>query len=186
MVRTSLILLLVLVAACKLISFENPQPEGEKALTTLPKRLQGKYLAVGDDGSQSKDTVIIDAHGYHFGYFDPAERAAANGDYEAGVLSDTLVVKSYKGYYFFNSRKDSEWLLRVVKQEKNGDLKFLALEEKKDTDFKDFVNKLSLEIRIDSFQVDNTTLYRIDPTPKELITLLKKGYFTEATLVRVK
>jgi hypothetical protein len=186
MIRPLYVLFLLLcISSCKEITFENPQPEGKKSLTRLPKGLQGKYLVVTDDENPSRDTVIIDAMGYRFGYFDPSERAARNEEYEVGILSDTLVVKAYKGYYFFNLKEKTEWLLRVVRQEKNGDLRYMSLDQK-DADFNDYVNKLSLEIRIDSFQVDNSTIYRIDPTPSELIQLVDKGYFAESRLIRIK
>jgi hypothetical protein len=185
MSRIIIIFFLVLVAACKEVSFQNPQPEGRKALTDVPKALRGKYLTLTDDGKPSKDTVIITAHGYRFGYFDVAERSGKNDRYEEGVLSDTLVLKSYKGYYFLSINENPEWLLRVLRQEKNGDLIYMTLEEK-NTDFNDFLKKLSAEIRVDSTQKENETLYQIDPTPAELIGLIDKGFFSASRLIRIK
>jgi hypothetical protein len=185
MTRILIALGFLLLLSCKEISFENPQPEEKKALRTMPKSLQGKYLAVTEDGGPSKDTVIITANGYRFGYFDAAERSGSNDEYERGVLSDTLVLKAYKGYYFLSLYEKPEWLLRVLKQEKNGDLTYMSMEEK-DTDFNDYVNKLAQEIRIDSFQVEDKTIYRVDPTPNQLVELIDKGYFSKSRLVRLK
>lgn len=175
---------LLVVLGCKEVSFENPQPEGKKALTAIPASLQGKYLALTDDGKPSKDTVIVTARGYRFGYFDPAERSGKNDRYEEGVLSDTLVLKSHKGYYFLNLNENPEWLLRVIRQEKNGDLIYMTLEEK-NADFNDFLKKLVAEIRVDSIVKEDETLYQIDPTPAELMRLIDKGYFSESRLVRI-
>jgi hypothetical protein len=186
MTKVSITLAFLLLVACKEISFQNPQPEGKKALTSVPRNLQGKYLTITDQGELSKDTVIITADGYRFGYFDPAERAAKRHDeYEEGVLGDSLVLKSYKGYYFFNLNQKPEWLLRVLKQDKNGDLWYMAMEEK-NVDFNDYLQKLSLEIRIDSLTTEKETLYQIKPTPNELIALINKGYFTKSRLIKVK
>jgi hypothetical protein len=184
--KVSIVLVLLLIMGCKEVSFKNPQPEGKKALASVPKSLQGKYLAVTDDGNSAKDTVIITPSGYRFGYYDPAERAAKRNDkYDAGVLGDSLVLKSYKGYYFFNLNEKPEWLLRVLKQERNGDLWYMALEQK-NLDFNDYLRKLSLEIQIDSMTTEKETLYQIYPTPGELIALIKKGYFSKSRLVKVK
>jgi hypothetical protein len=183
--RILFVLLFLVVFACKEVSFENPQPEGRRALAGVPKTLQGKYLALTEEGRPSKDTVIITPHGYRFGYFDPAERSGKNNRYEEGVLSDTLVLKSYRGYYFLNLNENPEWLLRVLKQEKNGDLIYMTLEEK-NADFNDFLKKLSAEIRVDSIQKEDETLYQIDPTPAELIRLIDKGFFSEERLIRIR
>lgn len=180
-------LLLLVLFACKEVSFENPQPEGRKALTSVPRALQGKYLVLTDEGKPSKDTVIITERGYRFGYFDVAERAGKNDRYEEGVLSDTLILKSYKGYYFvsLNEKSASAWLLRVLRQEKNGDLIYMSLREK-NTDFKDFLKKLSTEIRVDSIRKEDGMLYQIDPTPTMLVKLIHKGYFAETRLIRIR
>ena len=44
-------------------------------------------------------------------------------------LGDSLVLKKYKGYYFFNDNENPEWLLRVVKREPNGDLSYMLLDQ---------------------------------------------------------
>lgn len=170
---------------CKEITFENPQPEGRRSLNTMPKPLRGKYLATGDGGEVSKDTIIVNARGYRFGYYSPADRVHLNDSYDAGVISDTLVIRSYKDYYFVNVREGPEWLLRVIKRETNGDLTYMSM-ERSETDFKDYVDKLAAEIRIDSFLVEGVMVYRIDPTPHQLVGLIEKGFFSESRLVRIK
>lgn len=181
----ALLLLCWIFVACKEVTFETPQPKGRKALSSVPKNLQGKYLTHTEEGELSKDTIIITPKGYHFGYFDPADRVKKSESYDKGVLSDTMVLKSYKGYYFLNIYENPEWLLRVLKRDKNGDLIYMTLEEK-GTDFNDFLNKLSVEIAIDSTQLENETLYQIDPSPQKLIELIDKGFFTETRLTRIK
>jgi hypothetical protein len=184
--KVSKILAFLLIVGCKEVSFKDPQPKGKKALASVPKILQGKYLAITEEGQPAKDTVIITSNGYRFGYYDPAERAGHRNDkYDVGILSDSLVLKSYKGYYFFNLNENPEWLLRVLKQERNGDLWYMALEQK-NVDFNDYLRKLSLELPIDSMTTEKETLYQIDPTPNELIALINKGYFSKSRLVKIK
>lgn len=175
----------VALIGCKEVTFKVPQPKEKKSLTSIPKNIQGKYLVFTDEGQPSKDTIVITARGYRFGYFDPEERAAKNDEYEEGVLSDSMVLKNFKGYYFLSLNEDPEWILRVFKEEKNGDLLYMTLEDKK-MDFTDYIEKLSSEIRIDSMTTEKETLYQIDPDANQLTDLIRKGYFSETRLIKVQ
>lgn len=181
----SLFLTALVLLSCKEVSFKEPQPKEKKSLTTVPKNLQGKFLVMTDEGTPSKDTVVITAKGYRFGYFDPEERAVKNDEYEVGVLSDSMVLKSYKGYFFLSLNENPEWILRVLKEEKNGDLLYMTLEDKK-MDFNDYLERLSGEIRIDSMTTEQETLYQIDPDPNQLVDLIKNKFFSETRLIRVR
>jgi hypothetical protein len=181
----SVIILSIFLLSCKEVSFKEPQPKDKKALTAIPKNLQGKFLVVTDDGTPSKDTIVITAKGYRFGYFDPEERAVKNDEYEEGVLSDSMILKFYKGYYFLSLNENPEWILRVIKEEKNGDLIYMTLEDKK-IEFNEYLEKLSAEIRIDSMTTEQETLYQIDPDANQLVELIKKNLFSETRLIRVR
>lgn len=186
MSKVSLILLTALMfCSCKEVAFREPQPKGRRALSYIPEKLQGKYLTFQENGELSQDTVIIFKNGYRFGYFDPLPERELKQDYDQGILSDSLVLKTYRGYYFLNLYEKPEWVLRVIKQDRNGDLVYMAMEQE-DVDFKDYVSKLSTEIAIDSMQVENETLYYIDPSPPKLVDLIEKGYFTRTPLKKVK
>ncbi len=174
----------ICLLACKEVTFKEPQPKGKKSLSAVPKNLQGKYLVLTEEGGPSKDTVVITARGYRFGYFDPEERAVKNDEYEEGVLSDSMILKSYKGYFFLNLNEDPEWLLRVFRQEKNGDLVYMTMEGK-GMDFNEYLEKLARDIRIDSMTNEKETLYQIDPDANELVDLIRKGYFSETRLIKV-
>jgi hypothetical protein len=171
MTRISACILLIVFFGCKEISFKEPQPKGKPALSRIPKELQGKYLLV-DTNSSSSDTLLVTRYGYEFA-----------SDSTKGVLNDSLVLKKYKGYYFFNDNQKPEWLLRVVKREANGDLSYMLMDSGEKS-FPEFVLSLNNEIKIDSFQVNDEKLYQIDPSPKQLITLISKGYFR--TTMRLK
>lgn len=176
---------LIVFASCKEISFREPQPKGRKALTTVPKKLQGMYLPVQLDGSLSRDTVIITRHGYRFGYYDGTVASSHQTHFEEGGLSDSLVLKAYRGYYFLNLYEDPEWLLRVIRQEKDGDLVYMAMEQT-DVDFKDYIIKLSDELPVDSVKADGEVQYYIQPSPAKLVELIEKGYFSQTVLKRIR
>jgi hypothetical protein len=179
-----LFLMPLFFAGCKEVSFKEPQPKGKSPLTSIPKKLQGKYLTE-DEGGRSKDTVILTANGFYFGYFDPSERAKKKDEYKEGLLGDSLVLKYYKGYYFFNRNDRPEWFLRVVEQEKNGDLTVMSMDDPK-MEFNAYLEKLSVEIAIDSVQTESETLYQIDPSPAKLVELIEKGFFAKNRLIKVK
>jgi hypothetical protein len=72
----------------------------------------------------------------------------------------------------------------VIRQERNGDISYLSMEY--GDDFNGFLERLSLDIPIDSLEVKGKKLYQIDPSPKELMDLLNKGYFKHVVLKKVK
>jgi hypothetical protein len=185
MKRIAPFILLSILFSCKEISFKEPQPKGRKILATVPKELQGKYLPEKDDGGVSKDTIVISAKGYRFGYYDPAEQIKTRDKFDDGNLGDSLILKNFKGYYFLSINERPEWLLRVFKRQSNGDLLYMTPEQD-GVDFKDYVKHLGREIRIDSIKLTDETLYQIDPTPKQLVSLIEKGYFSKTLLKKVK
>jgi hypothetical protein len=156
--------ILLTFCACKEVSFKEPQPKGRKALSEIPKELRGTYL-VEEENSTNKDTMLVTSRGYF-----------VRSDSTKGELGDSLVLKKYKGYYFFNDNENPEWLLRLIKKEANGDLSYLLMEPGKES-FNEFLLKLNEEIEIDSSEVSDEKLYQIDPSPKELMSLIEKGYF---------
>lgn len=182
---TIVVFAVFLLSSCKEVSFREPQPPGRRALNSIPSKLQGKYLPYQDNGELSKDTIVITQKGYRFGYFEPVPEANHRAGYEEGILGDSLVLKSYRDYYFLNLYENPEWLLRVIKQEKNGDLYYMSM-ELEDVDFNDYVRKLSYEIPIDSVKVGDETLYYVDPGPSKLIELIEKGFFTKTPLKKVR
>jgi len=177
--------MIFLFASCKEISFREPQPKGRRALTSVPVKLQGKYLPFQETGDPSKDTIIITPTGYRFGYFGEVPPSKHTESYESGFLSDTLVMKSFRGYYFLSIYKEPEWLLRVIKQERNGDLIYMTMEQE-DANFSDYLRKLSYEIAVDSIMLDDETLYHIDPNPSKLVELIDKGFFNQTILKKIR
>ena len=161
------------LASCSEISYKEPQPKGIKGLSRVPAKLEGSYLIMED--GELTDTLVVMPTGYRI------------GKDELATLSDSLVMKYYKGYYFINMRNDFSWYLRVVKPQKNGDLLYLAMPEvSNENDGKKFRDLLAQDINIVETEIDRKTFYLIDPTPKKLIQLIKKGHFKEQTFKKIK
>ena len=131
-----------------------------KVLKEIPEALVGSYLLT-DEKDGATDTLIVTSKGY-----------LVASDKKGGVLGDSLVLKKFKGYYFVNINENPEWLLRVIKQETNGDLVYMTMDE--GVSFKEFLDKVSKEIKIDSAEINGEKLYQIDPSPKAVSTTYRK------------
>lgn len=177
-----IILVLISLSACTEVSFPTHQPKGEKILLEFPKEIQGQYITSGSDSL--RDTLVIDRTSYRFL---SEERLATKDWLSNATLSDSLVLKKYKGLYFINFREKDQWLLRVIKRESNGDLIFRMLAvggTRKDK----FLFELQQELPVEVVELANGDQYfRIDPTPKKLMRLLrKKQYLEESALIKIK
>ena len=159
-----LLSILFILFGCKEISFREPQPKGVASLKETPKKLRGTYLLKAE-GDNSQDTLFVGSDGY-----------LVASDKKKNVLSDSLVLKKYKGYYFISMNENPEWLIRVIRLEKNGDLTYMSMDVQESA-FNSLIRSLSKELPLDSLEVDGEKLYQIDPTPKQLIQLIEKGYF---------
>lgn len=169
----------MLLCSCKEVSFREPQPTGVTALKEVPKTLHGRYIGSNEKGDDS-DTLIIESWGYHF-------RDAKEKDWLGkGVLSDSLVVKFYKDYYFVNFRSGDQWVLRVIRQKPDGAIEFLSIPVSDDAKRKDILKKLSKKFTVKEIQRKDDTFYQINPTRDQLMQLISEGFFIGSELTRKK
>jgi hypothetical protein len=175
MLRFAIPGLLLLGASCSEISFKEPQPHGIKSLSKIPERLHGSYQIEQNGGSSGVMEVF--AKGYRIIKADP------NDEPEEYLLSDSLVLKYYKGYYFVNVRDESVWILRVIQREKNGNLVMMELPSVSESEErrKQQLEELSKIVPVITTEMDGTVKYIMEPTPRQLIKLIRKGYFKEQT-----
>ncbi len=173
MPKITFLLFLIFLVCCKEITFREAQPKGKPALKEIPRELRGEYLLVDDDNN--RDTLVVTSKGY-----------VMRSDSTEGILGDSLVLKKFRGYYFFNDNENPEWLLRVIKREKSGDLSYLLMDPGEKT-FNEYLLDLNKEIKIDSSEIDGKKLYQIDPSPRQLYSLIQKGFFRKSlTLKKLK
>lgn len=164
----------VIAFACTEISYKEPQPKGEKSLLEVPSRLHGQYVWQGD-------TITFFAQGFRAKEKDKKE--------DMLLLSDSIVLRKYKSYYFVSYRSGQEWLLRILKPQKNGDLIYMEMENvpEEEAQRKPFIENLSAETPVIQTTVDSVTHYIIDPSPKKLYSLILKGFFKEkGSMVKIK
>jgi hypothetical protein len=164
----------LIISSCKEVSFPVPQPKGVKALTEIPEALRGKYIA-GEPGDDKKDSLIVEAWGYHFKDSNEMDWLGK------GVISDSLVIKFHKNYYFLNFRTGDQWVLRVVQQQPNGDIEFMSInlsEEVADAT----IDKLSKKIDVKELELEDGTFYQVNPSANQLMGLIKDGFFSTIVL----
>ena len=170
----------LIFASCKEVSFREPQPSGVKALTEVPEAIRGMYMPVDVKPDDKADTLIIESWGYHF-------KDSNDKDWLGrGTISDSLVVKFYQDYYFVNFRSGDQWVLRLIRQNQNGNIEFLSIDLQSEKTSKDKLKKLSKKVKFTEVKRGDDTFYQINPTPAQLMTLIKEGFFTGSTLERRK
>ena len=170
----------LLLYSCKEVTFTEPQPAGVASLTEVPVALRGTYQTFEQSTGDFSDTIIIESWGYHMK--DKNDKDWLN----RGMLSDTLVLKFYENAYFVNFKTGDQWVLRVVKQDPNGAINFLAIDIQDDAKRKDKLKKISKRLKIKEFKRKDDTFYQVNPTPDQLKELIKEGFFTGPKLTKIK
>lgn len=170
----------LLLFSCKEVTFKDPQPAGVLALKEVPAALRGAYQTYDQTTGDFSDTLIIEEWGYRMKDKDDKDWLGR------GTLSDTLVVKFHENYYFVNFRSGGQWILRLVKQDPDGSIKFMAIDIQDDTKRKDILKKISKKLKISEFKHKDDTYYQINPTSQQLMTLVKEGFFTGPKLTKIK
>jgi hypothetical protein len=161
--------------ACNEITYKEPQPNGIKSLVEVPAGLHGMYRFQEENG----DTVVIFKNGF---------RANNKKEEDILYLSDSLVLKKYRDYYFVSLRDKAEWNLRILSLQKNGDLLLIMMENvpEGEAERKVFIENLSKETPVIENTIDSVTHYSISPSPKKLIKLIQRDFFREKkTLVKI-
>ena len=170
----------LLLYSCKEVSFREPQPAGIPVLKEVPASLQGLYYSYDQATGEKADTLIVESWGYHFKDKDDKDWLGR------GVLSDSLVVKFYANYYFVNFKSQDQWVLRLVRQKPTRALEFLSIDIQDDSRRKEMVRKLSKKLKLTEIKRSDDTFYQINPTPSQLMQLIKEGYFSGTELTKVQ
>lgn len=169
-----------LLYSCKEVSFREAQPIGIAPLKEIPANLRGIYQLRDETTGEFSDTLIVESWGYHF-------KDKNDKDWLGrGVLSDSLIVKFYQDYYFVNFKSDDQWVLRLVKRKPSGAIEFLSIDIQDEKKQKEILKKLGKNLGLKEIKKDENTFYQINPTPAQLMTLIKEGYFTGTELQKVK
>jgi hypothetical protein len=91
MKRVYYLIIVFLLVSCDQVIFPEPQPARSKAMKAIPSSLQGKWL------DHNGDTLYISESLFNYRSDDFAIG-------ESEQLSDSTVLKEYKGKYFYSRR----------------------------------------------------------------------------------
>jgi len=169
-----------LLASCKEVSYPVAQPAGVQALKEVPSNLIGTFQVYEEKTGDFSDTLIIESWGYHMK--DQNEKDFLG----RGTLSDTLVLKFYQNYYFVNFKLNNQWVLRLIKQHPDGSFEFLSIDLQDEIKAKGKLKKISKKLKVTEVKRKDDTYYQINPSPAQLMTLIKEGYFTGGKLTKIK
>lgn len=156
--------LIVFISSCVEVKFEQPQPAGIEAEKIFPADLQGAYI------DENNDTLIINDVTYRFGN---GKTIFGGG----GELSENLILKKYKKYYFLSEKNDSLWNIIVVKLNNKKDLKVFMI----DGENKEKIEELKKITNVKEKYKNKGEIdyYIINPDKKELRKILRKEILTE-------
>jgi hypothetical protein len=165
-----------LLYSCKEVTYTEPQPAGIPALKEIPPGLRGTFLTRDKATGELGDTLIIEAWGYKLKDHNDEHWLGK------GVLSDSLVLKVYKDYYFANFKEGNQWVLRLIKQKSPGIFELMYIDLSDEGKKKQVLSKLSKKLKVTEIRRSDDIFYQIKPTPDQLMTLIKEGYFSSVEL----
>ena len=159
----SLMVLVTAMNSCITFYFEKPLPIDAKQCKSMPRALRGKWTG-------SEGTLCIDKTKWVSQSTDSLGVTTTKVEFE---LSDSLIMKKYKQYYFFNTlNTNSFWNVYVgYKIDSLFIIKRLAKEDSLSL-------KTNLNILPDSASQSNL-FYRTPITKKQLVKYIEHGGFTD-------
>ena len=150
----------LLVTACATYQFERPQPVNKRSFKKIPRKHRG--LFVSSDG----DSIQVEA-----------KRILLNPGGDTLVLSDSLDLRRYKGFYFMNVREESnQWQLTLVEFKDKDYVTLYYLDPKNKSQRKQIA--AITEIQTEKKE-DGDKVYILNPTKKEWRKILRHRLFKE-------
>ena len=77
-------------------------------------------------------------------------------------------------------------MLRLIRQKAPGVLEFMSIDIQDDSKRREMLRKLSRKMEVKEIARGDATFYQINPTPTQLVALIKEGYFTGVELRKMK
>ena len=170
----------LLLGSCREVSFAEPQPAGVEALPEIPLSLRGHYLSFDERTGDESDTLIIESWGYHIR--DNQDKDWLGG----GHLSDSLVVKFYENYYFVNFKSGDQWVLRLLQKKPSGGIRLLSIDLQNEAKGKELLARLGQALKITEIRKGEDIFYQISPTSRQLMELIREGFFSGPELSKIR
>jgi len=191
------VLFLAILSCVPVVTFDRTQPEGVDSLTVIPKKLVGKYIS-----KNGVTNLIIESKRMimHYDYEIKLPRDSTNWDNLTAEekscfrlendsviehvvdvdtifeISEDMVLKKFKGYYFLNTRKKgNSWYVQKLQLNK-GMLTIGSISTKDELKTLDKVNESPVD----------TTTYQVSFNRKQFHEYIDNEGFTKVdTFLRV-
>ncbi len=152
------ILLLLLLSSCVEVGFKHPQPSKGKSLSEVPKEIIDFYSDIKSDSTSGNIKDLYNAD-----------------DFDKS-LSETTILKKWKGKYFLNEKEDSLWHIIMIVPVANNKFDTYRL----DGDDEQTQKKLNRITEVEEIRSEDGELEHLilDPTNREFNKIVKSGAFT--------
>lgn len=155
-------IILLLMSSCVEVGFKHPQPSKGKTLTKIPQKMVEFYTGNRQD-SISENSNYLKFEDY------------INDKTFENSLSETTILKKWKGKYFLNQKEDDLWRIIMIVPVSNNNYETYQL---------DGSNKQTVKLLKDITAVKEIfsedgklKLLILDPSRKEFNKIIKSGAF---------
>lgn len=150
------------LASCVEVGFKNPQPSKGTSLTEIPEEMIAFYSgSKSDSTTENKNGLSIND------YYDKDDLDKS--------LSESTILKKWKGNYFLNQQEENLWHIIMIKPIANGNFETYNLDgsnEKTIALLKEITDVK--EVFDEDGELDSIVL---DPSLKEFKKIVKSGAF---------
>jgi hypothetical protein len=74
----------------------------------------------------------------------------------------------------------------LIKQHPDGAIELLSINVQEEAKQREILKRLSKKITVKEIKIKDDTFYQINPTPAQLMKLIKEGFFTGIKINKVK
>lgn len=168
-----MIMILLMFSACDQVVFLEPQPPKVKELLEIPRNLHGTYI------DQDGDTMYIDKQSFSY-------NSSEFSGLEEMYLSDSMVLKQYKGHYYYNTAVKLEdgkyWLSYILYPESDGS--GFGLYAMDPDDVVKLAKLQEITSKIKDIEEGEKNYYLFDPKKKDYKKIIFDTIFTKMITFR--
>lgn len=158
----------MLLVSCDQVIFPEPQPPRTNAFIEIPHELQGIWL------DQNNDTLLVNQHSFFY-------RSEDFPITDPKYLSDSAVMKNYKGKYFYNRliRIDDNdyWLVYIIDLSDSGETMVLSAMDPGDIVRLARLQEITSKLR--DIETEEAEYYLFAPKRKHYKKIISDTIFSE-------
>lgn len=161
------LLSLIFMSSCSNVVFKQALPQEENSLSEFPKKIRGTYI---DDES---DTLVITRNAYTYGNINSQPLFH-------GELSEEVVLKKYKDFYFLNFQSDNNYWEMMAGQFKRSEVILFSIDVENSDQFKIIEEYMDGDYQ----KINKDDKYLIDPSLKQLLNMLEDDRICQKSVLK--